>query len=103
MSTAHIKEIAMGIGVFILGGLIVASGMRNTLTGTRAEEQAQLESALKRAIVECYALEGVYPPDLTYIEENYGIVINPKQFRVHYEIFAENVMPDFKVIMNEEE
>ncbi|MBP3886955.1 MAG: hypothetical protein J6F30_04775 [Cellulosilyticum sp.] len=100
MNSANIKEIMTGIGVFIVGCLIVIGGMRNTLSSTRAEEQIQLEGALKRAIVECYALEGVYPPNIEYIEQNYGIVIDREQFIVHYEAFADNIMPDFIVIAN---
>lgn len=98
MNTTHMKEISLGLGVFILGCLIVTGGMRNTRLGIRTEERAQLEKALRRAVVECYALEGAYPPNIEYMEKYYGIVIDEEQFGVHYEAFADNVMPDFKVI-----
>ncbi len=100
MNNKQIREIIIGLVVFILGCLIVVGGMRTTLSGTRTEGKVQLEKALKRAIVECYALEGAYPPDIAYMENHYGIVIDGARFTVHYEAFAENIMPDFKVIEN---
>lgn len=98
MNKVQVKEVTIGIGVFVIGCLLVIGGIRTTFSGTKGEEKAQLEIALKRAMIECYALEGTYPPDVAYMEENYGVVIDKSQFIVHYSIFAENIMPDFKVI-----
>lgn len=98
MNKIHIKEVTIGVGIFLLGCLVVIGGIRTTFSSTKEEEKAQLELALKRAIIECYALEGAYPQDVAYMEENYGIVIDDSQFIVHYSAFAENIMPDFKVI-----
>ena len=46
----------------------------------------------------CYAAEGVYPPDLAYLEEHYGVQINEKHFAVYYDAFASNMMPDITVL-----
>ncbi len=43
-------------------------------------------------------MEGAYPPSLEYLEENYGLQINEREFFVSYEIFASNVPPTVKVI-----
>lgn len=70
-----------------------------TLGGKSSEEgRQQLESALRRAAVACYAAEGVYPPDLEYLEEHYGVRIEEERYVVFYEIFADNLMPDITVL-----
>ena len=66
-----------------------------------AKNKQQLEQALTRAAVACYAAEGVYPPDIAYLEENYGIQINQKLYTVKYEVIASNLMPDITVLVNQ--
>ncbi len=68
---------------------------------SRAEGRAQLETALRRAAVACYATEGVYPPDTDWLQAHYGIQIDHSRYVVHYEIFAENLMPDITVLERE--
>ena len=62
------------------------------------EEKQQLEMALARAAVSCYATEGSYPAELSYLEEHYGIRINNNRFAVKYEYIASNLMPDITVL-----
>lgn len=66
--------------------------------GQAQEGRQQLETALRRAAVACYAAEGVYPPTLEYLVEHYGIQIDEARYRVFYEIFADNLMPDITVL-----
>jgi len=56
-----------------------------------------LRVAIKRAVVECYATEGRYPPDVKYLEDNYKITIDQSKFDVFYDGFASNIMPDITV------
>ena len=52
------------------------SALSNLNDGRGQEDKKQLESALTRAAVACYAVEGAYPPNVQYLEDNYGIQIN---------------------------
>ena len=61
------------------------------------EGAVTLRSANDRASVQCYAIEGRYPPSVQYLEENYGIEIDRSRFDVFYEGFASNIMPDITV------
>lgn len=70
----------------------------NLKEGSREEEKKQLEEAIRKAVVACYATEGVYPPDLTYVKEHYGLQINEERYLVVYDIFAENLMPEITVL-----
>lgn len=72
------------------------------LTARLEEERAalgqqQLEDALRRGAVACYAQEGFYPPDLCDLQSRCGISYDTQQYAVHYEIFASNLMPDITV------
>ena len=59
----------------------------------REEGRQQLEQALRRAAVTCYALEGAYPPDLQYLKDHYGLTWDEKLFYVDYRPVAANIRP----------
>ena len=49
----------------------------------------------------CYAAEGVYPPNLDYLKEHYGVQVDDARYVVIYSVFADNLMPDITVLVNE--
>ena len=65
------------------------------------EGRQQLETALRRAAVACYAAEGVYPPTVEYLQQHYGVQVEEERYIVFYEIFANNLMPDITVLEKE--
>ena len=83
------------MGAFVTGSLSFSGK-------AEAEGEETLRSAIARAVVQCYAIEGRYPPSVEYLEENYGIQIDRERYYVFYEGFASNVMPDITVISAEE-
>ena len=66
--------------------------------GQREERARQMEDTLRQAAVACYAAEGIYPPNLAYLQEHYNIHIDSHRWAVHYEIFAANLMPEITVV-----
>lgn len=60
-----------------------------------------LRQSARKAVVQCYAIEGMYPPDVEYLEENYGLEYNHEKYFIDYEIFASNVMPNLDVFEKE--
>ena len=74
------------------------TAISNLNQGQAEEDKAQLEMALSRAAVACYAAEGAYPPDLDYLIDHYGIQINDELYDVKYEAIASNLMPDITVL-----
>ena len=67
-------------------------------SGRDEEDKRQLTEALRRGCLACYAAEGVYPPDLEYLKEHYGVQIDEERYAVMYSAFAENLLPDITVI-----
>ena len=84
------------VGVFAVGALSFAGK-----AGQKGEES--LRRAVTRASVQCYAIEGRYPPSVEYLEENYGVRIDRDRYNVFYNGFASNVMPEIVINPLEEE
>ena len=57
-----------------------------------------IRAAVQRSALQCYAVEGVYPSDLDYLEENYGLQVNHEDYYVTYEAFASNMPPAVRVV-----
>lgn len=95
----------------LLGGILLplaaavvllwfAAAVDSLDSGRSEEDLRQLEETLRRSCVACYAAEGVYPPDLDYLKEHYGLQIDEERYTVKYSAFAENLMPDITVLEN---
>ena len=82
----------LAVAVFFLGALARLE------EGRREEGRQQLETALRRAAVSCYAAEGFYPPDVAYLQTNYGLRFDEEAYAVHYVLTASNWMPDITVL-----
>ena len=69
--------------------------------GERAGQEglAQAEQAIRRAAVECYALEGWYPDSLDYLCAHYGVRVDTSRYLVDYQFVASNLMPDITVLL----
>ena len=93
----------------LLGGLLVpvvavaavlwfATAVDSLDSGRAEEDLRQLEETLRQGCVACYAAEGVYPPDIDYLKEHYGLQVDEERYTVRYSAFAENLMPDITVL-----
>ena len=80
--------------------LMFTTAVSNLQEGQQSEGKQQLEDAVRRGAVACYAAEGIYPPTLEYLEEHYGIQVDRERYTVAYAVFASNLMPDITVLEN---
>ena len=84
--------------------LIIVAALYTSLGSVKGEvageDRQRLEDSVRRAAVACYAAEGAYPPDVDYLIEHYGLSVDESRYIVHYDIFAENLMPDITVLDN---
>lgn len=86
-------NILVFIGILILAFVYVGGVGKNNA----AEEVSNAENAIHKAAVTCYAIEGGYP-DLDYLVDNYGILLNEDEFIYHYEMIGSNLLPIIKVM-----
>lgn len=66
------------------------------------EEMKIVSNAITRATVQCYSLESRYPPDLEYLEKNYGLAVDRKKYIVYYQAIGRNIMPDVRLFRLED-
>lgn len=94
-------RIRLGMAGTVLGFIAVLLVCVNGIllfAGRASSEGAEtLRSGIRRASVQCYAIEGRYPPSIEYLEENYGIQIDRERYHVFYSGFASNIMPEIIV------
>ncbi len=86
--------------VLLVLGIYLATGPA-AQRDVNAESAAALKAAVERGALQCYVVEGVYPPDLDYLEAHYGLQVNHEDFYVTYDVFASNVLPDIRVTPRE--
>ena len=87
------------MGVFITCFLVVIT-LALSMTETKVQDNQTdfLADAVRRAAVQSYALEGRFPDNLAYLENNYGLIIDHKRFAVYYEPMGDNLLPQIRVI-----
>lgn len=86
----------LAVAVFCLSKAVDKMG-----NGQQAESLKQLDESIRKATMTCYATEGVYPPTIQYLKDNYGIQIDEDRYSVFYEIEGANLMPNITVMRNE--
>lgn len=73
-------------------------GFTSAFQTNSAEKLRITRTAVQKSIVNCYAVEGTYPPDIKYLEDHYGIVIDHSKYIVKYELAGSNVMPSVEIL-----
>ena len=85
----------------ILSAVIIFFGFAVNGASEKADSSsaATLEKAIKRAAVQCYAIEGFYPSEVAYLEDHYGIIVDSSRYTVEYRSFSSNNIPTIKVLV----
>ena len=82
--------------VFIV--VIFYIGVSQISQSTAKKQEDSLYTAIERDIVQCYSIEGIYPPSLEYLEEHYALVYDKNVFFVDYRPVASNIYPDVTIM-----
>mgnify|MGYP001084735140 FL=1 len=96
---------ALALAVAVILTAVCVWRMVLPASGRDMDEESvrAVKAAVERCALQCYVVEGAFPPSLAYLVENYGLQVNEKEFYVSYDIFASNVPPAVKVISRETE
>lgn len=84
--------------LFLILLLLFFNGLGILDDKTNQEQIKATKDAITRAAVHCYALEGFYPSNIEYLENNYGLNIDHDRYIIDYIGFASNLMPDITVL-----
>lgn len=82
--------------------LTVVWGFNITRSSHNEEQLAVVKNAVERAAIQCYSLEGAYPPNVEYLFDNYGVAIDRTRFTVLYDNRGSNFMPQITVVSTAE-
>jgi uncharacterized protein YabE (DUF348 family) len=85
---------------FLVFALCLLGYQLNSVNSANMEAQAEkaIAQTVTDSAVQCFSIEGSYPSDLSYLEDNYGLQINHRDYYVTYETFGSNVMPSVRVM-----
>lgn len=78
--------------------LLFSTGTRRIASANQQEQKEILTQAVTHSITQCYAIEGIYPPNLDYLETHYGLTYNKKLFYIDYQYIGSNIRPDVTVL-----
>ena len=103
MDSFVVRDILLPVAIILALLALLSYGVGKLSEQTEAERLTSARNSVVRAAVQCYALEGRYPLDIRYLEEHYGLQVNPTdgspaKYIVHYQAFAANIMPDIDVM-----
>ena len=104
MKKLSLSFISMLVCLAIIAAVALTAVISVQDFGSRYEDRKlnEVRDTVLSYIAQCYALEGEYPPDLQYLEDNYGLIMDKNRYIYHYEKFASNIFPDVKVLLLKE-
>lgn len=97
-NTGQFTSILVALILFFLSIVVFLYGVGIISKNNALDEKKNLQETIQKDIIHCYALEGIYPPTLDYIEENYGLMYNKNKFIVDYRSDGSNIMPKVIII-----
>lgn len=62
------------------------------------EQLTILTQSVSRSVTACYALEGVYPPNLDYLVKHYGLTYDTEKYFIDYQYIGSNLRPDITIL-----
>jgi len=93
---------ARGLALTLVLFVLMVSGalwLVQKVETTSADAETEIvREAVRSAVLTCYAVEGVYPLELDYLKEHYGLAFDEERYIVSYSAFASNVMPEIRVM-----
>ena len=91
------RGLLSAVFVFALLAVVFLIALVSTQRRSAERETEMVSAAISRGIVTCYAVEGKYPPSLSYLYDNYGISVDESRYAVFYDVIAANLMPSVQV------
>lgn len=88
--------VAIALVVLCIVAIVVAFNV--IAPNVASHGTVSLKNSIIQSANQCYAIEGSYPYNLEYLENNYGLSVNHDDYSITYEVFADNVAPNVVVV-----
>lgn len=93
-----LKSIVITLCAFLVMLVLFFAGLAIIRTHYQQETAASLRASVLRATLTCYAIEGRYPANVEYLQTNYGLTYNPKNYYIALTSITDNLLPEITVI-----
>lgn len=92
------RNVVLSLVIFAAIICAFVFSLNNISANAQSESKKAAENAIQKAIVTCYSVEGMYPENIEYLEEHYGIQIDRTKYVVNYQTIGSNVMPYVELV-----
>ena len=85
------------VSTLIIGFIVLMTfaSVNNYSKRADTRETEKIADIITRAAIQCYALEGGYPPSLEYLAEKYEILLDRNNFIYYYDTHGvDNILPE---------
>ena len=93
-----LRFFSLPVLAFVILFVLFIWGVSSVSDTTYEKQEAGLHTAIERSVVQCYAVEGTYPPSLSYLEEHYGLTYDQNLFFIDYQVYGSNIYPDITIL-----
>lgn len=83
--------------IIAITGTIIFISIGNYGGGYSDKRAQEIKDTIMSSVAQCYALEGKYPADISYLEGHYGLQLDHDNYGYYYDTFASNVFPNVRV------
>lgn len=87
------RSLLLSIATFVLLMGILFVAMTHFKSINDEQGLALTENSIRKAVLQCYAIEGMYPSDISYLKEHYNLELDNEKYIISYECYASNIMP----------
>lgn len=78
--------------------VIILTGLSSYESRFDGIETDRIRETVEKYAIQCYATEGAYPPNIQYLSDHYGLIINDRYIYL-YEPIAENIKPIVQILL----
>ena len=98
LSKRIFSSTTLSIVIFVAILFIFIGGISTISSSSVVNDKEILTEAIERDIVHCYCVEGMYPPNIKYMENHYGLTYDKDKFIIDYEYIGANIKPNVMIV-----
>lgn len=98
LSKRIFSSTTLSIVIFVTILIIFIGGISTISNSSVVNDKEILTEAIERDIVHCYCVEGMYPPNVKYMENHYGLTYDKDKFIIDYEYIGANIKPNVMIV-----
>lgn len=91
------RLIALAVAVCVVV-IVLVIALSAIFSNAKDQGAASIRNTILNSAMQCAAIEGSFPTNLAYLEDNYDLRINHDDYVVIYEVLASNAVPSVVVV-----